>query len=332
MQIGMIGAGRMGANLARRLLRDGHTCVVYDTNTSLARALITDGAVSTASVTDLVEALPQPRVVWVMVPAAVTATVISELAERLDPDDIVIDGGNSFYRDSVEHADQLKQHGIGFLDVGTSGGIYGLDRGYCLMIGGDPATAARVDPIFQSLAPGLAAAPRSPGRIGLPATAEQGYLLCGPAGAGHFTKMIHNGIEYGQMAALAEGLAILDKADVGTAAFAQDAETAPMRDPQAYTYALDVAAITELWRRGSVISSWLLDLTAEALHHDPQLAGYSSHVADSGEGRWTAQAAVDVGVPAHVLTASLYARFGSRNEGEFANKTLSAMRRAFGGH
>ncbi|NIL78948.1 phosphogluconate dehydrogenase (NAD(+)-dependent, decarboxylating) [Rhodococcus sp. B10] len=332
MQIGMVGAGRMGANLVRRLLRAGHKCVVYDRNAESASELVDEGAVVVESLQELARSLESPRTVWVMVPAAVTGRVVDELAETLDADDVIIDGGNSHYRDSVVRHNTLAQRQIHYVDVGTSGGVYGLERGYCLMIGGGPDAVERLDPIFRTLAPGTEAAPRTPGRTGVTDTAENGYLHCGPAGAGHFTKMIHNGIEYGQMAALAEGIAILQKANSGHAPRVNDAETAPLADADFYSYDLDIAAITEVWRRGSVISSWLLNLTAGALLHDPQLNSYSRQVADSGEGRWTVQAAVDVGVPAHVLTAALYARFSSRGEGEYADKALSAMRRAFGGH
>ncbi|MDT2006348.1 decarboxylating 6-phosphogluconate dehydrogenase [Rhodococcus opacus] len=330
MQLGIVGAGRMGANLARRLLRAGHEVVVFDRDRGAVADLETEGAVAAASLQDVVSGLAQPRAVWVMVPAAVTGAVVDQVAAVMDVDDIIIDGGNSHYRESALRAGNLAERGIHYLDVGTSGGVHGLDRGYCLMVGGDETAVKRLTPIFEALAPGVAAAPRTSTAEGAPTAAEQGYLHCGPAGAGHFVKMVHNGIEYGQMAALAEGLAILRGANVGAARRDDDAETAPLA--AAYHYNFDVAEIAEVWRRGSVIGSWLLDLTASALRTDPELSGYSGHVSDSGEGRWVVQAAVDEGVPAHVLTAALYERFSSRGEGEYGNKALSAMRHAFGGH
>lgn len=328
----MVGLGRMGANIVRRLMRDGHGCVVYDVNPDAVRAVAADGASAASSVDDLVAQLAPPRAVWIMVPAGLTATVINDVADALKSGDTIIDGGNSYYRDDIARAQQLQSRGIDLVDVGTSGGVFGLERGYCLMIGGPDDAVRRLEPLFQTLAPGVDAAERTPGRSGTPTPEEQGYLHCGPAGAGHFVKMVHNGIEYGAMAAYAEGLAILDKAGVGQDEQTHDAETAPLVHPEYYRYNLDTAAITEVWRRGSVVSSWLLDLTARALHEDPGLNDFAGRVSDSGEGRWTVQAAVDVGVPAHVLTAALYERFSSRGESLFADKVLSAMRRQFGGH
>jgi 6-phosphogluconate dehydrogenase len=332
MQLGMVGLGRMGANLVRRLQRAGHTCVVFDRTQATVEQLAGEGAVGAGSLQELVARLDPPRAVWVMVPAGVAGQVVDELAGLLDPDDVVIDGGNSYYRDDIARAQALGNRGVHYLDVGTSGGVFGLERGYCLMIGGEAAVVARLEPLFQTLAPGLAAAPRTPGRAGDPAPAELGYLHCGPAGAGHFVKMIHNGIEYGLMAAYAEGLNILHKANLGSRAQAVSAEAAPLRDPGFYRYDFDLAAVAELWRRGSVIGSWLLDLTAHALLGDPTVAGFSGRVSDSGEGRWTVAAAVETGVPAHVLTTALYERFSSRGEADFADKLLSAMRKEFGGH
>jgi 6-phosphogluconate dehydrogenase len=332
MQLGMVGLGRMGANIVRRLLRDGHECVVYDVDLGAVDELERGGAVGAHSLEDLVAKLDGPRAIWLMVPAALTGKVVDEVAPLLQPGDTIIDGGNSYYRDDVDRALDLAPQGINYLDVGTSGGIFGLERGYCLMIGGDTAVVERLDPLFRTIAPGVEAAERTPGRNGVPSTAEAGYLHCGPAGAGHFVKMIHNGIEYGIMAAYAEGLNILRHANAGVEGREADAETAPLRDAEYYRFDFDVAEITELWRRGSVVASWLLDLTAHALHESPELAGLAGRVSDSGEGRWTIQAAVDEGVPAHVLTAALYERFSSRGEADFADKVLSAMRREFGGH
>jgi 6-phosphogluconate dehydrogenase len=332
MQLGMIGLGRMGANLVRRLQRAGHQCVVYDHNQAAVAQLEGEGAVGASSLEDLVAKLEAPRAAWVMVPAGVAGQVVEELAGLLEPGDTVIDGGNSYYRDDVQRADALKARGLHYLDVGTSGGVYGLERGYCLMIGGEAEVVERLDPLFRALAPGLEAASRTPGREGQPRPEELGYLHCGPAGAGHFVKMVHNGIEYGIMAAYAEGLNILHKANIGKHQEEISAEAAPLRDPGFYRYDLDVAGIAELWRRGSVIGSWLLDLTAHALLQDPQVAGFSGRVSDSGEGRWTVAAAVETGVPAHVLTTALYERFASRGEADFADKLLSAMRKEFGGH
>ena len=332
MQLGMIGLGRMGANLVRRLERAGHQCVVYDRNQPTVQQLEGEGAAGAASLEELVGKLSAPRAVWVMVPAGVAGQVVEELAGLLEPGDTVIDGGNSYYRDDVQRADALKARGLHYLDVGTSGGVYGLERGYCLMIGGEAEVVERLDPLFRALAPGLEAASRTPGREGQPRPEELGYLHCGPAGAGHFVKMVHNGIEYGIMAAYAEGLNILHKANIGKHQEEISAEAAPLRDPGFYRYDLDVAAVAEVWRRGSVIGSWLLDLTAHALVQDPRVAGFSGRVSDSGEGRWTVAAAVETGVPAHVLTTALYERFASRGEADFADKLLSAMRREFGGH
>ncbi len=328
----MVGLGRMGANIVRRLMRDGHECVVFDVSSDAVAALADEGATPAADLADLAARLRGPRHVWVMVPAAITGRVVDDLAEVLSDADVIIDGGNSYYRDAIRTSSDLAERGIDFVDVGTSGGVFGLERGYCLMIGGRDEPVARLGPIFRSLAPGVDAAPRTPGREGVPSTSEEGYLHCGPPGAGHFVKMIHNGIEYGAMAAYAEGLAILDRADIGAASRSEDAETAPLADPEAYRYDLDVAEITEVWRRGSVVASWLLDLTASALHEDPNLDAFTGAVSDSGEGRWTVQAAVETGVPAHVLAAALFERFSSRGEGNYAGKVLSAMRHQFGGH
>jgi 6-phosphogluconate dehydrogenase len=332
MQLGMIGLGRMGANLVRRLERAGHQCVVYDHNRATVDQLAGEGAAGAGSLADLVARLERPRAVWVMVPAGVTGKVVEELAGLLEPGDVVIDGGNSYYRDDVQRAEALGARGLHYLDVGTSGGVFGLERGFCLMIGGEAEVVARLEPLFRALAPGLEAAGRTPGRHGQPRPEELGYLHCGPAGAGHFVKMVHNGIEYGIMAAYAEGLNILHRANVGKHMEEISAEAAPLRDPGFYRYDLDVAAVAELWRRGSVVASWLLDLTAHALAQDPEVAGFSGRVSDSGEGRWTVAAAVETGVPAHVLTTALYERFASRGEADFADKLLSAMRKEFGGH
>jgi 6-phosphogluconate dehydrogenase len=333
MQLGMIGLGRMGANLVRRLMRDGHTCVVYDVSSDAVAALVAEGATGAGSLDELAAQLDVPRRVWVMVPAGeITESTVLELGARLDAGDTVVDGGNSHYRDGIRRATELAERGIRYLDCGTSGGVHGLERGYCLMIGGPEDAFAELEPVFASLAPGVEAAGRTPGRAGEPAPEERGYLHCGPAGAGHFVKMVHNGIEYGMMAAIAEGLSILHGADAGLRPREKDAETAPLEHPELYSYQLDLAAVAELWRRGSVVESWLLDLTAAALQESPQLDGFAGRVSDSGEGRWTAIAAVEEGVPAPVLTAALYSRFSSRDEGLFANKVLSAMRSRFGGH
>ncbi len=333
MQLGMVGLGRMGANLVRRLIRDGHSCVVYDVNQEAVADLVSEGATGAASMKEFVEKLEAPRCAWVMVPAGdVTDSTIRELAQFMARGDIIIDGGNSYYRDDIRRAAELQAAGIHLVDCGTSGGVFGLERGYCLMIGGEPAPVAHLDPIFATIAPGVAAAPRTSGRRGTPSKAEQGYLHCGPNGAGHFVKMVHNGIEYGMMAALAEGLDVLHNADAGSRTQSADAETAPMEEPQFYQYNIDTREVAEVWRRGSVVGSWLLDLTAAALQESPDLAGFAGRVSDSGEGRWTSIAAIDEGVPAPVLTAALYSRFSSRNLGEFTNKILSAMRKQFGGH
>jgi 6-phosphogluconate dehydrogenase len=332
MQLGMIGLGRMGANMFRRLMRGGHDVVAYDVNPEAVKQLEREDATGAVSLEDFAEKLAKPRAVWLMVPAAFVDDILGALVPLLERGDVVIDGGNSRYHDDLRRARELEPHGIRYVDVGTSGGVWGLERGYCQMIGGEAEIVERLDPIFATLAPSIDAAPRSPGREGTPTTAEQGYLHCGPHGAGHFVKMVHNGIEYGLMAAYAEGLNILRHANVGKGQREADAETTPLENPEHYQYDLDVAEIAELWRRGSVIGSWLLDLMAKALRGDPDLSNFGGRVADSGEGRWTIQAAVDEGVPAHVLTASLYERFGSRGQDEFANKVLSAMRFEFGGH
>ncbi len=332
MQIGMIGLGRMGANMVLRLIKAGHTAVVFDVNPSAVDALAKQGATGTNSLAAFVGALAQPRVVWLMVPAGLVDQEVAALTPLLSSGDVIIDGGNSHYHDDIRRAADLKPKGISYLDVGTSGGVWGKDRGYCLMIGGDAAAVTRLDPIFSALAPGIESATRTPGREKLGGTAERGYLHCGPAGAGHFVKMVHNGIEYGLMAAYAEGLNILKHADVGTRAATHDAETAPLRDPEHYQYTFNLADVTEVWRRGSVVASWLLDLTAQALASSPQLGEFAGRVSDSGEGRWTATAAIDEGVPAHVLTAALFERFSSRGEADFGDRVLSAMRFQFGGH
>ena len=333
MQLGMVGLGRMGANIVRRLMRDGHTCVVYDVSPDAVAVLVGEGATGADSLDDFVAKLEVPRRAWIMVPAGeITETTVEALASRLTAGDTIIDGGNSYYRDDIRRAGELAENGIRYLDCGTSGGVFGLDRGFCLMVGGPADAFAEVEPIFATLAPGIDAAERTPGRAGEPAPPELGYLHCGPSGAGHFVKMVHNGIEYGMMAALAEGLNILHGADAGLRPRDKDAETAPLDHPEFYSYDLDIPAITEVWRRGSVVESWLLDLTAAALHESPDLDGFAGRVSDSGEGRWTAIAAIEEGVPADVLTAALFSRFSSRDEGLFANKVLSAMRRQFGGH
>jgi 6-phosphogluconate dehydrogenase len=328
----MIGLGRMGANIVRRILRDGHTAVAFDTNPDTVKQLENDGAIGATTLEEFVSKLEKPRVAWVMIPAGITGKVVDQLAELLEDGDIIIDGGNSNYREDIDRADALRPRGIRYLDVGTSGGVWGLERGYCLMIGGDDDAFAHCEPLFASIAPGLDAAPRTAGRDGEAAAEEQGYLHCGPNGAGHFVKMVHNGIEYGMMAAYAEGLNIIRNADIGRREHAKDAETAPLTDPEAYQYDIDLAAVTEVWRRGSVIASWLLDLTAKALTESPDLEEFSGRVSDSGEGRWTALASVEEGVPAPVLTSALYSRFASRGLDLYANKVQSAMRNQFGGH
>jgi len=334
VQLGMIGLGRMGADIVRRLMREGHECVVYDRDSAAVDKLQGEGATGVGSLEDLAAKMTAPRAVWVMVPAGdVTTGVIEELASILDADDIVVDGGNTYYRDDLKHAQTLAQRGIRHLDCGTSGGVFGRERGYCLMLGGEAEAVAHLRPIFETLAPGVDSAPRTPGCATTPvAEEEKGYLHCGPSGAGHFVKMIHNGIEYGMMASLAEGLNILRNADIGTRMQTGDAETAPLSNPEYYRYDIDTAAVAELWRRGSVISSWLMDLTAIALHESPDLAGFRGSVSDSGEGRWTSIAAIDEGVPAPVLTTALYSRFSSRRLDDFADRALSAMRKQFGGH
>ena len=332
MQLGMIGLGRMGANLVRRLTKDGHKCVVYDVNPAAAKKIAGRGVRGTVSLDDLVAKLAKPRAVWVMVPAGVTGKTVDALAAHMDAGDIIIDGGNSYYRDDVLRAKALKRRGIHYVDCGTSGGVFGLERGYCLMIGGEDEVIKHLEPVFKSIAPGIKGAPRTPGRQGPVNSAEHGYLHCGPTGAGHFVKMVHNGIEYGLMAAYAEGLNILRNANVGKRARKADAETAPLREAEYYQYDLDLPQITEVWRRGSVIGSWLLDLTAASLVHDASLKSYAGRVSDSGEGRWTLAAAIDEAVPAPVLAAALFERFSSRGNADFADRVLSAMRKQFGGH
>ncbi len=333
MQLGMIGLGRMGANMVRRLLAAGHDCVVYDVSAAAVDELAAEGATPAHTLQELVAALAPPRNVWVMIPAAYVGATVDDLAPLLAAGDTIIDGGNSWYRHDVDRSAPLgEQYGIHYLDVGTSGGVHGLERGYCLMIGGDHEAVERLAPIFRSLAPGVDAADRTPGRSGDPSSAEQGWLHCGPSGAGHFVKMVHNGIEYGLMAAYAEGLNVLAKANIGDVEHSADAETAPLDDAAYYQYDIDLAAVTEVWRRGSVVTSWLLDLTAEALVDDPLLDEYAGHVSDSGEGRWTIHAAVDEGVPAPVLSAAVFQRFSSRGRSDIADKVLSAMRAGFGGH
>jgi 6-phosphogluconate dehydrogenase len=332
MQLGMIGLGRMGSNMVRRLERAGQQCVVHDVNAPAIAALVGEGAIGAATLDELVSKLTPPRAIWLMVPAAVVDDSIGRIAGKLEAGDILIDGGNSYYHDDIRRAAALKSKGIHYVDVGTSGGVWGLERGYCLMIGGEPEVVKRLGPIFAALAPGRGNSPRTPGREKVGGTAEDGYLHCGPSGAGHFVKMVHNGIEYGLMAAYAEGFNILKHASVGKHAQEVDAETTPLRRPEHYQYDLNIADITEVWRRGSVIASWLLDLGAHAFLHSPDLAEYSGRVSDSGEGRWTVNAAIDEGVPAPVLSAALYARFSSRGTDDFADKMLSAMRFAFGGH
>jgi len=332
MQLGMVGLGRMGANMVRRLLKGGHECVVFDMSPAAVTELAKENAVGAASLVDLVKKLEKPRAVWLMVPAAVVDKTIADVLPALEPDDILIDGGNSYYIDDIRRAKELAPRRIHYVDVGTSGGVWGLERGYCMMIGGDKSVVEHLDPIFAALAPGRGDIPPTPGREKIGGTAEQGYMHCGPNGAGHFVKMVHNGIEYGIMAAYAEGLGVLRSANVGRQTHAADAETTPLREPEHYQYDLNLPDITELWRRGSVIASWLLDLTASALAKDPALAHFAGRVSDSGEGRWTIKAAIDEAVPAHVLTAALYERFSSRGEAEFADKLLSAMRYEFGGH
>jgi 6-phosphogluconate dehydrogenase len=332
MQLGMIGLGRMGANLVRRLMRDGHECVAYDVTPAAVKTLEGEGATGATTLADFVTQLSKPRAVWIMVPAGVVDSTLEMLVPLLDEGDIVIDGGNSYYRDDIERAARLGKQKIHYVDVGTSGGVFGLERGFCLMIGGEHDVVRHLDPVFATIAPGVDTAARTPGKTGPPSTAENGNLHCGPNGAGHFVKMVHNGIEYGLMAAYAEGLNILQHADVGTKTETVDAETTPLREPQYYQYRLDIPEVAEVWRRGSVIASWLLDLTADALSVSPDLADFEGRVSDSGEGRWTVLAAVDEGVPTPVLSTALYDRFASRGAADFANKLLSAMRSEFGGH
>jgi 6-phosphogluconate dehydrogenase len=332
MQLGMVGLGRMGANMVRRLMKGGHECVVFDMSAQAVQDLAAEGAVAATSQADMASKLKGPRAVWLMVPAAVVDKAIAGLIPHLQAGDILIDGGNSYYVDDIRRAKELAAKGIHYVDVGTSGGVWGLERGYCMMIGGEPGVVKHLDPIFKTLAPGKGDAERTPGRKDGQGTAEDGYLHCGPNGGGHFVKMVHNGIEYGIMAAYAEGLGVLNSANVGKRDHAVDAETTPLRDPEMYQFDFNLADVTEVWRRGSVISSWLLDLTAASLQKDPTLAGFSGRVSDSGEGRWTIKAAIDEGVPVPVLTTALYERFQSRGESEFQDKLLSAMRFQFGGH
>jgi len=328
----MIGLGRMGANITRRVMRDGHTTVVFDTNPDTVAQVVADGAEGSTSLEEFVQKLSPPRIAWVMIPAGITDKVVEQLAELMESGDIIINGGNSNYREDYDRAAALSGHGIEYMDVGTSGGIWGLERGYCLMIGGTDTAFTHCEPLFASIAPGLGSIDRTHGRSGEPAPEEQGYLHCGPAGAGHFVKMVHNGIEYGMMAAFAEGFNIIKQAGIGRKDHVIDAETTPLREPELYQYDFDIPEIAEVWRRGSVVGSWLLDLTAAAFVMSPELENFSGRVSDSGEGRWTAHAAIDEGVPAPVLASALFSRFASRGQDEFANKVLSAMRFAFGGH
>ena len=332
VQLGMVGLGRMGANLVRRLVRGGHRCVAYDRNPDVVKSLQADGADGANSYEEFVRKLDRPRNIWIMIPAGVVQSVLDALVPLLDPDDIVIDGGNSYYRDDMTRAAALRSADVHYVDVGTSGGVWGLERGFCLMIGGESGVVRRLDPIFKTLAPGRASASPTPSRTRRDGTAPDGYLHCGPNGAGHFVKMVHNGIEYGMMAAIAEGLSIIKHADAGQGTQVADAETAPLRDPEAYQYDIDVGEVAEVWRRGSVIRSWLVDLMADAFARSPGLEEFAGRVSDSGEGRWTVLASVDEGVPAPVITASLYERFESRRSGEFTDKMLAAMRSEFGGH
>ncbi|HEY5317955.1 MAG TPA: decarboxylating 6-phosphogluconate dehydrogenase [Solirubrobacteraceae bacterium] len=332
MQLGMIGLGRMGANLVRRLMADGHHCVAYDVSAEAVDALAKEGAVGGTSLEDFVAKLEQPRAIWIMVPAGVVQSTLDALVPLLDPDDIVIDGGNSYYRDDITRAKALTEKGLHYVDVGTSGGVFGLERGFCLMIGGEQEPVEHLDPLFKTIAPGRSAAEPTPARTRTDGTAPDGYLHCGPSGSGHYVKMVHNGIEYGMMAAIAEGLSIIKHADAGKRTAEVDAETTPLRDPEAYQYEIDVAEVAEVWRRGSVVGSWLLDLTADALARSPDLEDFSGRVSDSGEGRWTVIAGIDLGVPAAVITAALLERFESRGNGQFSDKILSAMRAEFGGH
>ncbi len=332
MQLGMVGLGRMGANMVRRLLLAGHDCTVFDRSQDAVAALVKDKAVGSSSLEDFVQKLAKPRAIWLMIPAAFVDDTIAEIVPHLDAGDILIDGGNSYYIDDIRRAQELKAKNIHYVDVGTSGGVWGLERGYCMMIGGEDEVVKHLDPIFKTIAPGVGDIAKTPGRDKLGGTAEQGYLHCGPSGGGHFVKMVHNGIEYGIMAAYAEGLGVLRSANVGKQTHEKDAETTPLRDPEHYQYDFNLTDVAEVWRRGSVIASWLLDLTASALTEDPALAKFGGRVSDSGEGRWTIKAAIDEAVPVPVLTTALYSRFSSRGEADFTNKILSAMRYAFGGH
>jgi 6-phosphogluconate dehydrogenase len=332
MELGMIGLGRMGANMVRRLLKGGHRCVVFDMSAKAVEESAREGAAASSDLRDFVQKLETPRAIWLMVPAAVVDATIADLTAHLQPGDVLIDGGNSYYIDDIRRAKELTPKGIHYVDVGTSGGVWGLERGYCMMIGGEAPVVEHLDPIFKTLAPGIGTIPRTPGREKLDGTAESGYLHCGPSGAGHFVKMVHNGIEYGVMAAYAEGLGVLRDANVGKQKTAIDAETTPLRDPEHYQYDINLRDVTEVWRRGSVIASWLLDLTATALVGDPALSKFAGRVSDSGEGRWTIKAAIDEGVPVPVLSAALYQRFASRGEADYQDKLLSAMRYEFGGH
>ena len=332
MQLGMIGLGRMGANMVRRLMRDGHECVVFDVSPDAVKQLAGEGAIGATSMEDFVSKLTRPRAAWMMVPAGVVEETLGQLSGLMEKGDMIVDGGNSYYRDDIDRAKRLAPSGVHYVDVGTSGGVWGLERGFCQMIGGPDEAVQHLDAVFASLAPKIDSAPRTPGRDKVGGTAEHGYLHCGPSGAGHFVKMVHNGIEYGIMAAYAEGLNILESANIGKRKHDVDAETTPLRDPEYYQFDLNIPDVAEVWRRGSVISSWLLDLTAEALHGDPDLADLQGRVSDSGEGRWTLRAAIDEGVPATVLSAALFGRFASRGEADFADRILSAMRREFGGH
>ncbi|MFQ5644916.1 MAG: phosphogluconate dehydrogenase (NAD(+)-dependent, decarboxylating) [Thiogranum sp.] len=332
MQLGMLGLGRMGANIVRRLMKDGHECVVFDTDAGAVAALEKEGATGAGSGREFIEKLEAPRAVWIMVPAAVVGPVIRDLAGHMQAGDIIIDGGNSYYKDDMAHARELGEQGIHFVDVGTSGGVWGLERGYCLMIGGETQVVSHLDPLFKTIAPGVGAIERTAGRSGAPATSEQGYLHCGPNGAGHFVKMVHNGIEYGMMAAYAEGMNILSHANIGSQSHAIDAETTPLQNPEDYRFDIDTAEVAEVWRRGSVVASGLLDLIAISLKDNPDLSNFSGSVSDSGEGRWTSMAAIETATPAPVLTAALFSRFSSRGEADFGDKLLSAMRFQFGGH
>ena len=332
MQLGMLGLGRMGANIVRRLMKAGHECVVYNRSPGPVQELAGEGATGSSDLDDFISKLETPRVIWLMVPAAVVDSMIDDLAGRLQPGDIIIDGGNSFYQDDITRAHKLREKGLHYVDIGTSGGVWGLERGYCLMIGGESETVSHLDPLLKTIAPGTGDIERTPGRTGEASTSEQGYLHCGPNGAGHFVKMVHNGIEYGIMAAYAEGMNILKHANVGKGSHDIDAETSPLRNPEHYQYDIDTAEVAELWRRGSVVASWLLDLTAIALKDNPDLSDFSGRVSDSGEGRWTSMAAIETGTSAHVLTAALFNRFTSQGETDFADRLLSAMRYQFGGH